>query len=773
MTKKSSLCSLLVAVVASLAASTQGLAQEWLRLLPEKAAREITFKDVQQAAQTYFGEHPVDMKQEKIRPIFKFEGIQEQRTRRIIEEYKLYKRFEWYVEPRVYPTGRWDFEKLDAIMATLAREDERLVFKQAEANPLNVRFEGAKIIWPLLPFWKPLGPSDAIGGTNMGRVNCIEHDPGNVKIIYLGAPDGGVWKSTDSGATWAPKFDFQPTLSVGDIAIDNTNTSILYAATSDSFGYGNPFWGGTYSVGVRKSTDGGNSWAPTGLTWTVGQNRTIRRLVIHPTNGNILLAATSNGLYRTADAGVTWTQTWATSTFDVEFQQNDGNIVYATTTQVHKSTNAGVSFVPLTATCAGSRYNIEIARSNPSILYTLCTDTTVQKSTNAGITWATTAAPGVTLYGYYDNVLAVSPIDANIVYVAGFDIRRTTDGGATWGSVATAGHVDNHMIEFLPGSSSTIFSGNDGGLFKTTNSGTTWTSLNKGLQITQFYRLGIAKTDASIMIAGAQDNGNMKRAAGVWSNITNADGMDGFIDRTNSSNMYAGIQNGGLYRSTDGGATFTNVSTPSAGAWITPWSQDPAVAATIYAGTDKVYKSTNQGTSWSAISGSLPGIGEFTVLKVAPSNPKVIYAGNGFKLYRTKNGGTTWTDITAGLPVATNYLMDVAIHDFDPSIAYVTFSGYVAGEKVYKTCNGGSAWTNISGTLPNIPANCIVHQKKNNGLYVGTDAGVYFLSDDLSDWVPYKLGLPNVIIDDLEIHYGVNMIRAATYGRGVWQAKLK
>jgi photosystem II stability/assembly factor-like uncharacterized protein len=197
------------------------------------------------------------------------------------------------------------------------------------------------------------------------------------------------------------------------------------------------------------------------------------------------------------------------------------------------------------------------------------------------------------------------------------------------------------------------------------------------------------------------------------------------------------------------------------------------VATTIYAGTDKVYKSIDQGTTWTPISGALAGVGVFTVLRVAPSNPNYIYAGNGSKLYLTKNGGTIWTDVTAGLPVGTNYLTDVAIHDYDPTIAYATFSGYNAGQKVYRTCAAGSGWSNISGSLPNMPANCIVHQNTKNGLYVGTDAGVYYLSDDLSDWVPYKFGLPNVIVDDLEIHYPTKTIRAATYGRGLWQAPLK
>ena len=767
---------IVIALAVSLAAAPQATAQRWLRYLPQKPESELTFQDFQRAFEAYYREHPVDLKQDRLSPNLAFRTSEEEKVRVEIEEYKLFKRWEWLTEPRVYPTGRVDFKKLDAIKAGIAAHDKNLVLKQKDVNPLNVKFgPGDTIIWSPKPPWSLSGPSDAVGGTNLGRVNCIRFDPANSNIIYLGAPDGGVWKTTDGGATWTPKFDTQPTLSVGDIAIDPTNSNIIYAATSDAFGYvaGGPFWGGTYSVGVRKSIDGGNTWAATSLSWTVGQNRTIRRLAIHPTNGNILLAATSNGLYRTADAGATWNQIWATNTFDVEFQHNNGNIVYTTTNQVSKSVNAGVSFNPLTANCAGTRYNIEIARSNPNVLYTLCTNATIQKSTNSGATWVTTNAPGVTLYGYYDNVLAVSPIDDKIVYVAGFNMRRSVDGGTTWNAVPTAGHVDNHSLTFLPGSSSTIFSGNDGGIFKTTNSGSTWSSLNKGLAITQFYRLGVSKTDPNIMISGAQDNGNMKSTAGVFSNITNADGMEGFIDWSNSNVIYAGIQNGGFYRSTNGGGLFTNINTPSSGAWISPWGQHPTVANTIYAATNKVYKSLDQGTTWTAISGPLSGISVFTVLAVAPSNPSFIYAGSGNKLYLTKNGGTTWIDVTAGLPVASNYLTAVAVHDFDPSIAYVTFSGYNAGEKVYKTCSSGNSWSNISGSLPNLPANCIVHQKTNNALYVGTDDGVYYISDDLSDWIPYKQGLPNVIVDELEIHYATKIIRAATYGRGMWQAPLK
>jgi photosystem II stability/assembly factor-like uncharacterized protein len=748
-------------------------AQQWVAQLAQRPPGELTFHDYKRAFEAYYQQHPVDFRKEKLRPTFRFAAA-EVADQLAIEEFKLFKRWEWLTEPRTYPSGRWDFEKMDSAVKAVEIEDSALILKQALINPLGLKFLNQKIIWPLLRFWRPLGPSDAVGGTNLGRVNSIQFDPTNPKTFYIGAPDGGVWRTSDGGATWKPIFDFQPTVSVGDVAIDPGNPQILYVATSDPFGYGSPFWGGTYSIGVRKSTNGGVTWAATGFSWTVGQNRTIRRLVIHPSDGNILLAATSDGLYRTADAGVTWTRILTASAYDAEFQQDNGRIAYATTSQVNKSTDAGATFTALTATCGGSRHNIEIARSNPKVLYTLCTNDVVQKSTDAGATWATTASPGAYLYGYYDNVLAVSPVNESVVYVAGFDIKRTTDGGSSWGSVAVAGHVDNHVIRFAPRSGSTVLVGNDGGLFKSTNSGATWTSLNRGLAITQFYSVGISRTNPAVMVAGAQDNGNMKYNAGVVTNITDRDGMRGFIDWSNANTIYASTQSGDLWRSTNGGATFGSINTPSGGAWVTPWVQDLTVAKTIYAATDKVYKSPDQGTTWTAISGSLAGIGTFTVLQVAPSNSNFIYAGNGWKLYRTRNGGSTWTDVSSGLPVAANYLTELAIHDYDPNIAYVTFSGYNAGQKVYKTCDAGLTWINISGSLPNLPANAIVHERKyNNPLYVGTDAGVYYINDDLSDWVPYKFGLPNVIVDQVAIHYGTRVIRAATYGRGVWQAPLR
>jgi photosystem II stability/assembly factor-like uncharacterized protein len=587
-------------------------AQQWLSNLPQKPAAELTFQDYKQAFDEYYKQHPAPLEKEKIVPTFQFEQAQDIEDRVALETYKLFERWAWLMKPRTYPSGMLDSAKIDQIREMIPAEDESLIRKTADPPPKQ---------------WKSLGPSDAIGGTNLGRVNSIQFDPKNSNVIYIGTPDGGVWKSTNGGAAWTPLFDSQPTLSVGSVAIDPTNSNIIYVATSDPFGYNTPFWGGTYSVGVRKSTDGGNTWSNTGLTWTVSQNRTIRRLAIHPSNGNILLAATSDGVYRTANGGASWTQIIAASAFDAEFQPNNGNIAYVTTNQVFKSVNAGATFSALTATCSGSRYSIAIAPSSPATVYTLCTDATVQKSTDSGAHWKTMPPSGVSLYGYYDDVLAVSPVNAEVVYVAGFNMKRSTDAGNTWAAVPVAGHVDNHYIRFFPGTDKSILVGNDGGLFKTTNSGATWTSLNKGLTITQFYGLGIAKTTPTITVMGAQDNGNMKDNAGAFTNITDADGMKCFIDWSNANNIYVSIQYGGFYRSTNGGATFTSISTPSGGSWTSPWTRDPSVANTIYAATDKVYKSTNQGTAWTAISGTLTSPSTFEVLAVAPSNAKYIYAG--------------------------------------------------------------------------------------------------------------------------------------------------
>ena len=192
----------------------------------------------------------------------------------------------------------------------------------------------------------------------------------------------------------------------------------------------------------------------------------------------------------------------------------------------------------------------------------------------------------------------------------------------------------------------------------------------------------------------------------------------------------------------------------------------------IVAGYDEVYLSLTSGAVWDSISYNVSGGQSVRTIALAPSNEDYIYAATYSRLMKTTNSGQSWTSIKPGLP---NYnISDVTVSDNDPDRLWVTMSEYNASNKVFESDNGGATWTNITGTnLPNLPVNCIVYQANaNEDLYIGTDIGVYHKDNTMSDWAPYKNGLPNVVVNELEIHYPTNRIRAATFGRGVWDSPL-
>jgi len=245
--------------------------------------------------------------------------------------------------------------------------------------------------------------------------------------------------------------------------------------------------------------------------------------------------------------------------------------------------------------------------------------------------------------------------------------------------------------------------------------------------------------------------------------------MEAFIDYSNPSTMYASIQYGGIRRSYDAGNSFTSIENNinEDGGWVTPFCQDPVEPNTIYAGFRNVWKSINQGNNWSRISSFS---GTLSSLAISKSDPNYIYAGSNNRLYRTKTGGGPWTNILPSVPATCTY---VAISDIDPEKIWITFSGFSDGNKVYQSDDAGDNWQNISGTLPNIPVNCIAHKSNsNNGIYIGTDSGIFYKNDNSLDWQPYSQGLPNVIVRELEIHEPSGTIKAATYGRGLWESPI-
>jgi hypothetical protein len=691
--------------------------------------------------------------------------------------WKAFKRWEWFWEQRVYPSG--NFPNPDQ---TYKEYKKRISKDKKDKNQV-------------VGSWSILGPSTNSGGYGgLGRVNVVRELPGNSSVIFAGSASGGLWETTNGGTSWFTTTDELGSIGITDIVFDPSNSNIMYIATGDGDA------ADTYSIGVLKSTDGGSTWNTTGLNWSQSNTRRISRLLIHPTDGNIIYAGSSSGVYKTTNAGSSWTQVFSTIGIkDMEFLTNDPNTIIAAGASIYRTTTAGSTWTQITSglpTTGVYRIALAVTPANSSYVYAMMANNSnygflgLYRSVDGGVSWSSmSTTPNILGWnytgndsggqGWYDLCLAASLTNANEIYAGGINTWKSTTGGSSWSIISYWNsqysptiHADQHDLWIAP-NSTRMYSGNDGGVYRTTNAGASWSWLGSGLQITQFYRLGASATNSSLVIGGTQDNGTKLRNGTNWSDVIGGDGMECIINHSNASVMYGELYYGQIYKSTNGGASFNATNWPSERAsyadWVTPYVMHPTDGNTIYLGYRNVFKTTNAGTSWSQISNFTSGT--LTVLHVAPSNANYIYASTGgSSLQMTSNGGTSWNQYTLPVTLELTYL---AINNTDPLKIWATFSGYSSGYKVYYSTNGGSSWTNVSGSLPNVPANCIVYQNSyNNRVYVGTDIGVYYRDDNTTDWQSFNTNLPNVVIGELEIHYGTSKIRAATYGRGLWEAEI-
>ena len=693
--------------------------------------------------------------------------------------YKQFKRWEYFMEQRVYPSG----ERFSSMASWDALSDERRNMPEGE------RLAGV---------WSYFGNTSApTNGGGAGRINMVRTDPSDNNVFFACAPGGGLWRSGNAGGSWdLLNTDLLASIGVTDIAIDHTDNSVLYIATGDGDA------GDTYSLGVLKSIDGGLTWDATGLNWNVTQTRRINRLLMHPTDNQMLVAATSNGMYVTTDGGNSWSQTLAGNYKDVEFRPGTPSTIYATgnSLEFFRSTDTGASWSQVGTglpTSGVNRLAIAVSPNNPSVVYAVAGASAgsgfygFYRSLDGGTSFATMAtspnllgwdAAGGDTNGqsWYDLAIASNPNNADEVFVGGVNVWKTTDGGSNWscaGHWYGAGglpyvHADHHGFHYIPGTN-TMLVGCDGGAFVTDDGGATFSDISANLEVAQIYRLGISQTNQNLVISGWQDNGTNLKDGVNWSRVIGGDGFESAIDPTNASIMYGALYYGKIFKSTNGGGSFNTIvnsggtGVSSNGGWLTPYLLDPSDPNTIYVGKSTVYKSTDGGGSFNALGGITGGnIGQ---LNVSKSNSNYIFASKGATLYRTTDGNN-FTPLT-GLPNLT--ITYIAIDPADENRIWVTHSGFSNGNKVSYSADAGATWTNYSDGLPNIPANTIVYQEgSNDALYAGTDAGVYYRDADFGAWQPYKDGLPNVVVSELEIHYGSNTIVASTYGRGIWNAPL-
>ncbi|MFH2141316.1 MAG: T9SS type A sorting domain-containing protein [Bacteroidota bacterium] len=689
--------------------------------------------------------------------------------------YTQFKRWEYRTEPHAFPNG--------LIPNSLKYRNEYIRFTKNQKELLS---NGD---------WTPLGLYSWTSGSGYtpgnGRINAVTVDPSNSNVIYVAAPSGGEWKTNDGGTTWNTTFDNQLIIGASAIAIDPSNSDIVYVGTGDRDA------SHTMGIGIVKSSDGGASWNNTGLYYPInGLN--VNKILINPDNTNIILAATDQGIFKSEDAAASWIQVYfGCKVTNLAYKPGNTNIIYACGDKYLRSNDQGNNFVQITSGLPSNTPRLElcVTPADSDYVYVVASDlyygfNGLYKSDNSGLSFSIqSSSPNLLGYEYdgsdyggiawYDLAIASSPTNADEIYVSGVNLWKSTDGGVSW-NINTYWydwyawyygleyiHADIHSVDFY---GNTLFAGTDGGVYYSDNVGIDWHDISSGLCITQFYRMGSSEISPNLIIAGSQDNGANKYQNGSWTHIMGADIMECIIDNSNINTIYLAAYYGGMVKSINGGVAYSNVTPSGAnGAWITPFVMHPGNPEILFAGYQDVYKTTNGASNWSQISNSLTGGDYIRTLMIAPSNPDYIYTSCQEKLYITTDGGSSWT---TSIPNSNLYITGITIDNTNPSKIWICGSSST-NDKVYASIDAGSSFVDITGNLTNMGFNCIEYEyDSDDKLYLGTETGVFYTDSILNQWIPFSNGLPNVIINELEINYSSNKIRAATFGRGIWESPI-
>jgi photosystem II stability/assembly factor-like uncharacterized protein len=634
--------------------------------------------------------------------------------------------------------------------------------------------------------WAELGPTSwtQTSGWNpgVGRVTGISIDKTNNNHIIISSHTGGVWKSTNGGTSWTALNDNFSNMAFYSAEIDPSNSNVYYAGSSSGM--------------IFSSTDAGATW---NLLGDVGSS-SVNKILVHPSNSNIMFAtATNSGIFKSTNGGATWQAAVADGEgYDVEFSPGNPMVVYASGTGFHKSTDGGATFTTIGGFGAGPKM-IGVAAVNTANVYVLEANNGIfggfYSSTDTGASFTKLNHGTNNYFGYSttaqdtrgqaprDMDITVNPTNDLEVHIAGILTWKSIDGGvsftctADWtpGNAAAANigycHADVDILLF---EGTTLYAGTDGGIYKATNTGTInatyYTDLSSGLGIRQFYKIGVSQSPNVVVSGGSQDNGTSAyTAANGWKDWLGADGMESFVDKGDLNTMYGTSQNGSMYRTDNGAVNYTGLSEPVTGImgeWVIPFEQHPILANTIYAGFNILYKSTDKGLTWTPSSQDFGG--DLDHLKISQSNPQTMYAADGATMYKTTDGGATnWTTVTA----PGGSINSIAVHPTNPNKVAVAST---TGNKVYVSNDGGTTWINYKKNLPNFSSLAVVWDDNGaDALYVGMNYGIYYIDNNISDWLPYSNNIPNVRINELEINNTQDKLYAATWGRGLWTSPVQ
>ncbi len=675
--------------------------------------------------------------------------------------------------------------------------------------------------------WSQINTAQSNWG--MGRINCFAIHPTDANIIYIGTPTGGLWKTTNNGSTWSCLTSAMAVPGVSGICIDPNNTNTVYILT----GTGSSVE--CQSLGVFKTTDGGTNWLPTGLDSSYVTNWfnsatpfNANKLIMDPSNPNVLLAAMTTGLYRTEDAGTTWTKVITDGHVrDVVFHPTNSNYVYIT-----MITDAGGD--PYLVTRAsrdnGANFGNSTYLKTPPYLYSYSSaNIAVTPAAPDSVFFVTTSDNGAldtdsvyvvrakyensnrsfsfsgynkcvisggsyavsALRWYRDARLAISPLTTAEMYVNGLWTYSSIDYGKTWrfkqldGSNNTVIHSDGTQIDYKNGY---VYASNDGGFYRQAaspaNATSAWTILTGTMPISQIFKLGASQVNNTDFVTALQDNGNHSITSSSYNLLISGDGIMARMSPNTASTYYYRPNNFRTYRSK--GGVITDIS-PVYVYNFGMFEIDQANENRIYTAAKNLFISTAQGDANTWVTKTTGAIRDNKILAASKTNNQIFWLLeseeynndgviiNNAVLRRTTNGGTSFEIITLPTTIPINLISSITVSPYNENKVLITVDGYNANAKVFETNNGNAAsatisWTNLfSSQLPNVPVLCLAYENSiDNSMYIGTEIGMYYYNKNINRWVPYNNGLPICRVNDLHINYTALKIIAGTYGRGIF-----
>ena len=675
-------------------------------------------------------------------------------------------------------------------------------------------------------------PWTAIGPYNTGgRTLAIAFNPQNPNTMYLGSASGGLWVGYTGGVgvnAWHIVETGFPVLGVSTIAIEPNDSNVIYIGTGEVYNHDAAGTGaayrntrGTYGIGILKSTDNGQTWSKS-LDWSYDSQRGVWAVKINPLNPNTVWAATTEGTYRSYDAGATWQQVNnVVMAMDLVINPVDTNIVITGNGNfqsagygIYRTSDGGALWSHITSGLPSTfkgKIQLDIYKADPNIVYAsigngfsfsdgaswLC------KSTDSGVTWTIVNTLDYSQWqGWYSHDVAVDQTNPDNLVVIGIGVYKSTDGGNTLIEKSQGGltlgrppiggqegpsdytHSDAHVVIQHPTNPNMYYIATDGGIFRTIDFAETFESHNGRYQTTQFYNgTASSQQDSLFFIGGLQDNSTVIYDGDLaWIRNIGGDGSWSAIDANNDNIVFGSWQYLNILKSTNHGNSFNSSVTPPGGslptAFIAPYKLFNSNGNYMYAGRSKIYKSTNGGGTWNVTNNnsSLDG-NPALAMEISYQTSEKVYVATAPSanvrghIFRTTDSGSDWIDITGSLP--DRFPADIAVDPLDDSIVYLTFYGFGTGH-VFKSTDSRTNWTDITGTLPDVPtASVIVDPNNTDHIYVGNDLGVYVSTDGGTIWQDYKEGLPTAVIAmDLNITASNNVIRVATHGNGVYERKL-